>query len=204
MKKTTIALVVFIFAFLSWGITFTFRERTGAVKSVYTAAVSEPIDRTTTPSPTTTPIGNPISIRIPVLNVTATIEQVALDKNKRMDVPKEDMDVGWYMLGPRPGELGSAVIAGHYDSRTGTPAVFYTLNVLKGGDTIEITEENGQNLAFEVIETKTVDDAIFPIDEVFTRQDRKRLNLITCAGTFSRDKKMYNERFIIYSVLKEK
>lgn len=31
-----------------------------------------------------------------------------------MDTPKSPFDVGWFRLGKRPGENGSAVVSGHY------------------------------------------------------------------------------------------
>src|SRR5947209_7865092 len=75
---------------------------------------------------TLTPLPDlPQRIVIPSLNVDSTIEQVGLDSQKRMDVPKNVFDVGWYDLGVRPGQIGSAVIDGHFDTPTGAPSVFY-------------------------------------------------------------------------------
>jgi hypothetical protein len=45
---------------------------------------------------------------------------------------------GWYALGPRPGDPGSAVILGHVDSKRG-PAVFYRLRQLLRGDEIDVS-----------------------------------------------------------------
>ena len=41
------------------------------------------------------------------------VEDVGLTPGGAMDVPKGPSDVAWFDLGPRPGEVGSAVIAGH-------------------------------------------------------------------------------------------
>lgn len=43
-------------------------------------------------------------------------------------MPKRFDTVAWYVLGPRPGELGKAVMAGHLDAKTG-PAIFWRLKV---------------------------------------------------------------------------
>jgi sortase A len=145
----------------------------------------------------------PTTLSIPSLSINAPIEPVGLDSKKRMDVPQDDMNIGWYTLGARPGELGSAVLAGHYDTKNGTPAVFYTLSAMKIGDEINVVDEKNNILTFVVTETQTVKDASFPLEEVFARTDKKRLNLITCAGTYNDDRSAYDERFIVYSVLKE-
>jgi sortase family protein len=53
-------------------------------------------------------------------------------------VPSRWGVAGWYALGPRPGDPGSAVILGHVDSKRG-PAVFYRLRQLLGGDEIDVS-----------------------------------------------------------------
>lgn len=48
-----------------------------------------------------------------------------MDAKGNMDIPKRDENVAWYQIGYYPGSKGNAVIAGHYDTATGSPAVFY-------------------------------------------------------------------------------
>jgi LPXTG-site transpeptidase (sortase) family protein len=169
----------------------------GIVKSVYTA-YQEP-----TPTSSFPVLSNPETIIIPRLGISTHIEHVGLDTRKRMDVPKNDLNTAWYSLGAKPGEKGSAVIAGHFDTREGKPAVFYTLNTLQNGDVIDVLDSNGKKLTFVVAETKTVKDSEFPIEEVFTRSDRERLNLITCAGIFDQQNKNYEDRFVAFAVLQK-
>src|SRR5665647_1830768 len=60
-----------------------------------------------------TSVGVPVRLKIPTINVDATVESVGLTPDGDMDLPKDPDDVAWYELA-RPGEDGSAVMAGHY------------------------------------------------------------------------------------------
>ncbi len=64
------------------------------------------------------PVSFPKILSIPKLEVNAEIETVGLDNKGAMDVPKNAMNVAWYNLGPKPGEKGNAVMAGHLDTIT--------------------------------------------------------------------------------------
>src|ERR1035437_3088718 len=55
----------------------------------------------------------PIRLKIPKINADAPVEYVGLAPDGSMGVPAGPNNVGWFDLGPRPGNIGSAVIAGH-------------------------------------------------------------------------------------------
>jgi hypothetical protein len=84
------------------------------------------------PSAPVPSFGVPVRLRIPALNVEAPVVTVGLTEEGAMDSPEGAEDTGWYELGPRPGEQGSAVIAGHSGYRTG-PAVFDDLEAVRAG-----------------------------------------------------------------------
>jgi sortase A len=151
-------------------------------------------------SPTPTP-GVPKSFSIPNIGVTAHIESVGLDSEKRMDVPENVQDVAWYDLGARPGAIGSAVIDGHLDTQTGAPAVFYYLKNLKDGDTIQITDQNGKTYTFRVTNVTTYPYDQLPLKDIFASADKPHLNLITCGGTWDKVKKNYSNRTVVYAEL---
>ncbi len=96
----------------------------------------------------------PSQLSIPSINVNADIEQVGLDAQGKMDVPKTHITVGWYSLGFRPGQKGNAVLAGHLDHPSGSPAVFWNLPKLKAGDKIIITDSNRNSYTFSVTHTE--------------------------------------------------
>src|SRR3989338_7815462 len=53
----------------------------------------------------------PVRLKVPKINIDATIEYVGLTPQGAMGVPRGPVNVAWYQLGPRPGEEGSAVLA---------------------------------------------------------------------------------------------
>ena len=55
----------------------------------------------------------------------------------------------WYRLGPAPGQVGPAVIAGHVDTKHSV-AVFYYLSRLRPGDQVVITRADGHTVTFTV------------------------------------------------------
>lgn len=148
-------------------------------------------------------VGIPNQIRISKLELDVPIEQVGKDSLGRMDVPKDWDNTGWYKYGPKPGEIGNAAIAGHVDDPKGNPSVFAKLDTLNENDIITITDANGKNLDFKVIDIETVELSKFPGDKVFGETTEKHLNLITCGGEWDREKKEYTERTIVYTKLVE-
>ncbi|MEO8065235.1 MAG: sortase [Candidatus Doudnabacteria bacterium] len=144
--------------------------------------------------------GQPLRLVIPSLNVDAAIENVGETAGGAMDVPKRPEDVGWYDQGPKPGQEGSSVIAGHLDWTNGKAAVFYNLNKLVKGDMVQILTENGESVPFAVRETRFYDfDAKVP--EVYSSDSGAHLNLVTCAGVWDKSKKTYSKRFVVFADL---
>ena len=144
-------------------------------------------------------VGLPVSLKIPKINVDATIEQLGLTPQGAMDVPKGPNDVAWFSLGPRPGEIGSAVIDGHFGWKNNIPAVFDNLNKLQKGDKIYVDNANGSTTSFIVSEIGIYDqngDAT----NIFTSNDGKaHLNLITCEGVWNATTKSRPNRLVIFT-----
>ncbi|MCR4333529.1 MAG: class F sortase [Patescibacteria group bacterium] len=144
-------------------------------------------------------IGLPARLRIPALNIDATVEQVGLTPLGAMDVPKGPSDVAWYELGPRPGEDGSAVIAGHEGWKDSIPAVFDNLFKISAGDKIYVTDENGATSVFIVKKTRIFDEDQ-EVPSVFNSNDGKaHLNLITCAGVWNAVTKSFSKRLVVFA-----
>ncbi|MBK7779922.1 MAG: class F sortase [Ardenticatenia bacterium] len=113
------------------------------------------------------------------------------------------MNAGWYHKGFRPGEAGNAVIAGHLDSSTGGPAVFWSLNQLAPGDEVFVTYSSGLRLQFQVEGNQVYDhDAEGPtIDTIFGSSQTADLNLITCKGAWDYGNATYSERLVVFTHL---
>ncbi|UOQ49840.1 class F sortase [Gracilibacillus caseinilyticus] len=144
----------------------------------------------------------PAAISIPAIDVSAAIEHVGKLSNGQMGVPEQDENVGWYEFGAKPGEQGSAVMAGHVDNKTG-PAVFYHLEDMKEGDKIHITNVEGEQLTFEVYQTKSYPKDEAPISEVFGYTAARTLKLITCTGEFLDNVGTHENRLVVSAQLVE-
>ena len=139
----------------------------------------------------------PIRLKIPKINVDSVVEHVGLTSDEAMDVPKIPRDVAWFKLGPRPGESGSAVIAGHFGFKKGS--VFDNLYKLGKGDKLYVEDEKGAITTFIVRETLRYDPKVDASD-VFSSSDGKaHLNLITCDGTWNKISKSYSQRLIVFT-----
>ena len=61
-------------------------------------------------------VARPVSLSIPVIGVHTRLIRLGLTAQGTLQVPASTSVAGWYTGGPRPGQIGSAVIAGHIDS----------------------------------------------------------------------------------------
>ncbi len=189
--------LIFIIAGVLFGIGILRIMLHSAVRQQVLSSTSAPV--LTTPVPTEI-VGDPIKLAIPKLNVDVDIEKVGLDPENRMAVPTNPLNTGWYDLGSKPGETGSAVIDGHVDLPGGAPSIFYNLKKLLPGDEIIVTSVDKTRI-FRVTSVEVFPDASFPIDKVFGATDEKRLNLITCNGVFDRQNKNYIDRLVVFSII---
>lgn len=145
----------------------------------------------------------PVRIRIPAIEVDAEIEYVGKTRTGAMDVPKDVDNTAWYELGPTPGSVGNSVIAGHLDSVTGAPAVFWDLADLEAGDDVYVTDAGGTEHHFQVTKAEVYPYAKAPIAEIFGFTLESRLNLITCRGRWDRGRQTYTNRYVVYTELVE-
>lgn len=152
------------------------------------------------PAPVQPPVGQPVRLKIPAINVDAATEQVGQAPDGAMDVPKDFNDTAWYDLGARPGEQGNAVIDGHVDSTTGK-AVFWDLRKLVSGDQIIVVGDDGAERQFVVTASEAYPRDAVPLDRVFGATTETHLNLITCdsSSAFDRTSKEYAGNLVVYA-----
>jgi LPXTG-site transpeptidase (sortase) family protein len=143
--------------------------------------------------------GEPQRLVISKLGVDAKVQYVGITAKGTMGIPSNFKDVAWYKYGPKPGEYGSAVIAGHLDNGLGLAAVFKKLGDLVPGDEIEVSDSKGVMRTFRVEKTEVYDYDKFPSKEVFSEGNGLRLNLITCDGVWLKDKRSYDKRLVVFA-----
>ncbi|WP_353388801.1 class F sortase [Thermobispora bispora] len=146
--------------------------------------------------------GRPVRIRIPAIGVSAPVEPVGVDAKGEMQVPplsKPNL-VGWYRLGPAPGEQGPAILLGHVNTRAGA-AVFYRLRELKRGNKIAIRRADGKTAIFTVDGIEQVSKLTFPTKRVYGNTATASLRLITCGGLYDAKTHHYTDNVIVYATL---
>lgn len=145
--------------------------------------------------------GLPIRLRIPKIDVNAAVESLGLTASGDLDAPKNTNNVGWYNAGHRPGSAGTAVLDGHFGWADGKAAVFDKLHTLQQGDLLHVDDGNSSTHTFVVTEMQSLkpdEDA----SAVFSSKDNKaRLNLITCEGAWDKHKQSYSARLIVFADL---
>jgi LPXTG-site transpeptidase (sortase) family protein len=143
--------------------------------------------------------GIPEHLRIPSIGVDAFIESAGLTDLGAMAVPEGPVNVAWFSLGPRPGAVGSAVIAGHYGWKNGINAVFDSLSQLKRGDEIYVQDTMGYIMSF-VVSGVVIYGENDSTTAVFSSNDGiAHLNLITCGGVWNAKRKSYSERIVVFT-----
>ncbi len=140
----------------------------------------------------------PVELAIESIGVIAPVTSVGI-LGKSMAVPTNDIDVGWYNLGVRPGDVGSAVLAGHVNWYGGQDAVFTNLHLVQIGDTIIVRDDQGRYHYFMVRDIKR-----YPIhadaSEVFNSDDGlAHLNLVTCDGPWNSLIKTHEMRLVVFA-----
>lgn len=191
-----------------------------APSAVPATATARPTEPPTLPPPTATPLpsptlpptptadpfvaaGAPVRFVAPSIGVDALVEQVGLTSDRAMDVPQGWHNVGWYREGYRPGESGNAVIAGHLDTTSGGPAVFWALDQLLPGDEVQVHYENGDRYTFVVQDMAEYDWNAEGevIDRIFGPAAGPSLNLITCQGAWDYGQATYSKRLVVFTEL---
>jgi LPXTG-site transpeptidase (sortase) family protein len=144
-------------------------------------------------------IGLPVRLKISGLSIDASIASAGLTADGTMDIPKDPDNVAWYNLGPRPGEVGSAVIAGHYGWENGHGSIFNNLHTLVKGDKISIDDEKGVKTTFVVRENRLYDPNAEASSVFRSRDGKSHLNLVTCEGVWDQAKQSYSNRLVVFT-----
>jgi len=173
-----------------------FRATPAVEASEASIAVPEAVVRA--PAPIVS-ISAPTQLKIDKIGVSAVVQPVGLTVDGNMDIDENPTQAAWYKLGPKPGQEGSAVIAGHYGWKKNVPSVFNDLHTLVAGDQILTLGEDGKVMTFVVTRLATYapdQDAT----NVFRSDDGKsHLNLVTCQGSWNNSVRTYSERLVVFT-----
>ena len=139
----------------------------------------------------------PVRLRIPAIDVDTGLEYLGLESDRSIEVPEKPSVAGWWEGGPRPGQVGPAVILGHV--RWNAPAVFSRLDTLQRGDEILVDRADGTTARFVVTRQGTYRKVAFPSDLVYYPTLDPELRLVTCGGPYDRATGHYSEDFVVFA-----
>jgi hypothetical protein len=146
----------------------------------------------------------PLHLRIGAITVDAPVIPVGLEDDGAMEIPDKVAEIGWYDpdgLGVAPGTPGTAVLAGHVDSRTQGRGALFDLRNLKAGETIELDLSDGTTQRWLITDVIQYPKDVLPYEELFVWSGPPRLAMITCGGEFDRTARSYRDNIVVYAEL---
>lgn len=142
----------------------------------------------------------PVRISAAGIGLRSSLTRVHIQQDGHLGTPSDPGKAGWWSEGPAPGDPGAAVIVGHVDSRTG-PAVFHNLSSLRPGDEITLDRKDGSAVTFTVRALRQYAKDEIPDDQVYALDSPPALRLITCGGTYDRQRGEYSDNLVVYADL---
>lgn len=141
----------------------------------------------------------PTRVRVPALGLDAVVRPVGVGGERQMSLPADPRVLGWYRYGPGPGDRGSAVLAGHVDSRRYGVGPLADLQAIGVGDRVEVTTGPGRTRSYVVDSIERFDRQALPAD-VFARTGPERLRLVTCTGPYLPEAGGYQQNLVVTAV----
>jgi sortase (surface protein transpeptidase) len=143
-------------------------------------------------------VARPVALTIPAIGVRTPLERLGRTPQGTLQVPVSTTVAGWYTGSPRPGEIGSAIIAGHIDSAQG-PGVFFRLRLLRPGDLVYVRRSDRTLVVFRVYAERMYPKSGFPTGRVYGPTPDAELHLISCGGVFDQATGSYLSNVVVYA-----
>jgi sortase (surface protein transpeptidase) len=144
------------------------------------------------------PAAPPVALSIPAIGVRTTLIRLGVTAQGTLQAPSSTSVAGWYTGSPRPGDIGSSIIAGHIDSYLG-PGVFFRLRLLRPGNLVYVREADGRVAIFRVNSVRMYPKNHFPTTTVYGPSPDAELRLITCGGVFDQATGSYLSNVVAYT-----
>lgn len=166
------------------------------------APPASPLPRATARDASLEALGAPSSpperLVIPDLRVDATVDAVGVQDDGAMVIPAEPTSVGWYRYGSAPqDERGNTVIAGHVATSEDGPGALSRLRDAEPGMRVTVTTEDGTEHEYEITGREAIVKEALPVEEIFARDGRPLLVLITCGGEYDRTLRSHLDNIVV-------
>jgi hypothetical protein len=141
-----------------------------------------------------------LTVSVAATDIDATVRPVGVAGDGQMRLPPDPRVLGWYRFGPPPGAReGSAVLAGHLDSRRFGLGPLVALRDLEAGDPVKVTLSDGSDVTYRVEAITRYDQQALP-DALFARSGPHRLRIVTCGGDYDADAGGYQQNLVVTAV----
>lgn len=172
---------------------------------------ADPMASASIPAPATTPtaqpagapqVALPTSVSIPAIKAMSALIPLGVNPDLTVQVPDVHHPeiAGWFDLGVRPGEIGSAVLLAHVDG-DGKLGLFHDIHLLNLGDPIVIGRADGSTITFKVTRVRTVLKSAFPSSDAYGPKPDAEIQLITCGGQLDKAAHNFLSNVIVTGVL---
>ncbi|HST25269.1 MAG TPA: class F sortase [Gaiellaceae bacterium] len=143
----------------------------------------------------------PTQVKVGSVNIDAPVSPVGIDLAQGiLGVSSDIHRTGWWADGVQPGDkTGTVLIAGHVDSATAGAGAFFNVKSAKAGEKVEVTTSGGRTFTYKVVSVKSYLKSQLPTD-VWSKQGRARLVLVTCGGPFDQQTKHYRDNIVLTAV----
>jgi hypothetical protein len=143
----------------------------------------------------------PTRLVIPTLGVDARVDDVGVQDDGDMVIPAAPTSVGWYRYGAAPEDSrGNTVIAGHVATRKDGPGALAPLRAAEPGMRVTVTTTDGTEHDYEVVGREAIVKEALPVDQIFARDGRPLLVLITCGGEYLPELRSHRDNVVVTAV----
>ncbi|MGW7468504.1 class F sortase [Streptomyces xantholiticus] len=148
----------------------------------------------------TLPRAAPTRLIIRSIAVNAPFTALSTGASGQLDAPPANDNnlVGWFREGVTPGEPGTAIVAGHLDTKAG-PGVFVYLGSVRPGTLVDVVREDESVVTFAVDSVESFSKSDFPDARVYADTPDPQLRLITCGGEYDKKAKDYKENVVVFA-----
>jgi LPXTG-site transpeptidase (sortase) family protein len=146
--------------------------------------------------------GQPKMLIVSRLGISMPIVATTVDDRGQMELPARPSEIGWYAYGPKPGSAeGSAVLAGHVDSRRFDVGPLVALQRMRPGDVVVVQATSGP-LTFQVDRVQLIEKRDLDLQRLFSREGRPVLRIVTCGGRYLPQRGGYQGNVVVTAHLR--
>ncbi len=130
------------------------------------------------------------------LGIDAPLIDTVVDGDGALVPPEDPAELAWWR-GVRPGEgAGSVLVAGHLDMYSYGQGPLARIVDLHPADRAVLTGASGVKATYVLRGVITIDKDALPAAELFGTGGPERLVLVTCGGTYDRDRRSWDSNVV--------